>query len=450
MVMLSSFISLLGLSGAGGVAVGSAGVCPGGAAGRFGGSHCRRAAVRVRLASAVVVVAAWAALLAATPSGAAVGNTAKEAGAASVNASAADAAPAMPLTARYRQPVERWPMFQVDDGVAAVELGLLPSLPRPPWQTRATEALGRLLFFDPRLSGSGQIACATCHDSELGWGDGRGVPFGHDRTAGSRNAMTLLNAARFQRWSWDGRSASLQAQVLRAVVSPAEMNAAPASVAARLARLPEYAQRFADAFGAPGITPERIATAVSAFVRTIESSASRFDFFLRGNYEVLTDQEIEGLHLFRTRARCMNCHHGPLFSDGSFHHTGLSYYGRRFEDLGRFQVTGRTADRGKFRTPSLRDLKFTGPWMHNGLFNNFRGILLMYNHGITANRRPKEGEPPLSPLIRPLGLTDSEIDALGAFLDTLSRRPRIVRQPALPGMARTARTQSVEPLGGTL
>lgn len=381
---------------------------------------------------------------------AAGGDADKEVGAVSANAAAAAATPAVPLAARYRQPVEQWPPFSVDEGVAAVELGLLPSLPRPPWQTPTTEALGRLLFFDPRLSGSGQIACATCHDSQLGWGDGRGVPFGHDRTPGSRNAMTLLNVAHFQRWSWDGRSASLQAQVLRAVVSPAEMNAEPASVAARLAELPEYARRFADAFGAPGVTPERIATAVSAFVRTIESSASRFDFFLRGNYRMLTDQEIEGLHLFRTRARCMNCHHGPLFSDGNFHHTGLSYYGRRFEDLGRFQVTGRAADRGKFRTPSLRDLKFTGPWMHNGLFTNFRGILLMYNHGITANRRPKEGEPPLSPLIRPLGLTDGEIDALGAFLDTLSRRPRIVRPPVLPGMARTAPTQSVESNGGTL
>ena len=380
---------------------------------------------------------------------AAGGHADEEIGAVFANG-AAEVAPAVPLAARYRQPIEQWPPFEVDEGVAAVELGLLPSLPPPPWQTPAAEALGRLLFFDPRLSGSGQIACATCHDSQLGWGDGRGVPFGHDRTPGSRNAMTLLNAAHFQRWSWDGRSASLQAQVLRAVVSPAEMNADPASVAGRLAGLPEYARRFADAFGTPGVTRERIATAVSAFVRTIESSASRFDFFLRGNYRILTDQEIEGLHLFRTRARCMNCHHGPLFSDGNFHHTGLSYYGRRFEDLGRFHVTGRTADRGKFRTPSLRDLKFTGPWMHNGLFSNFRGILLMYNHGITANRRPKEGEPPLSPLIRPLGLTDGEIDALGAFLDTLSRRPRIVRPPVLPGMARTAPTQSVESNGGTL
>lgn len=411
----------------------------------LGGDGWRRFAAGAQLVCALALVAACVhgSTLAAAPRWVADENTGKEAGAASANA--AETSAAVPtLAARYRQPIERWPPFEVDEGVAAVELGLLPSLPRQPWQTSATEALGRLLFFDPRLSGSGQIACASCHDSELGWGDGRGVPFGHDRTAGSRNAMTLLNVGYFGQWSWDGRSASLQAQALRAMASPAEMRAEPESVAARLARLPEYAQRFRDAFGSPGVTPERIATAVSAFVSTIVSSASRFDFFLRGNHRILTDREIEGLHLFRTRARCMNCHHGPLFSDGDFHHTGLSYYGRRFEDLGRFQVTGRMADRGKFRTPSLRDLKFTGPWMHNGLFTNFRGILLMYNHGITAKRTPKKGEPPLSPLIRPLGLTDDEIDALGAFLDALGRRPRIHRPPVLPGMARATHTQLEE------
>ena len=130
----------------------------------------------------------------------------------------------------------------------------------------------------------------------------------------------------------------------------------------------------------------------------------------------------------------MNCHHGPLFSDGLFHHTGLSYYGRRFEDLGRFRVTGEAGDRGKFRTPSLRDSRHTGPWMHNGLFDNFRGILLMYNHGISAGRRLRQGEPTLSPLIQPLDLTRREIGALEAFLNALSRRPPIVRPPELPGM----------------
>ena len=336
---------------------------------------------------------------------------------------------------QYRQPIAQWPRFVVDDGVAAVELGELPSLPDVPWHTPASEALGRMLFFDPRLSSSGQIACANCHDPELGWADGRRFPYGHDRTPGRRNAMTLLNTGHFNRWSWDGKSASLDEQVLRAIRSPIEMNAETGAVVARLNGIPGYRTAFDDAFENDAATVEHLGKALAAFVRTVRSRRSPFDLFVRGDYGRLDDREIEGLHLFRSRARCMNCHHGPLFSDGDFHHTGLSYYGRRFEDLGRFEVTREAGDRGKFRTPSLRDLQFTGPWMHNGLFVDFQGILRMYNHGMTAGREPRPGEPPLSPLIRPLALTPGQIGALEAFLGTLNRRPHNLRPPRLPGPA---------------
>lgn len=336
------------------------------------------------------------------------------------------------IVRQYRQPVAKWPPFEVDEGVHAQELGELPLLASEPWHTPASEALGKLLFFDPRLSGSGQIACASCHDPELGWADGRRFPFGHDRTPGRRNAMTLLNVGYFERWSWDGRAESLAQQVLRAIESPIEMNADLGEIVARLNGIDDYARAFVAAFGGEGVTADGIGKALAAFTRTIRSRRSRFDFFVRGDYARLGDPEIEGLHLFRTRARCMNCHHGPLLSDGKFHHTGLSYTGRRFEDLGHYEVTGKPADRGKFRTPSLRDVEFTGPWMHNGLFADFRGILRMYNHGMTSGRDPRPGEPDLSPLIRPLGLADSELDAIDAFLGSLGRRPHNLRPPQLP------------------
>lgn len=336
------------------------------------------------------------------------------------------------LVREYRQPVAKWPPFVVDKGVFANELGELPSLVPEPWHTPASEALGKLLFFDPRLSESGQIACASCHDPELGWADGRRFPFGHDRTPGHRNAMTLLNVGYFDRWSWDGRSSSLAEQVLRAIQSPIEMNADLGVIVARLNGIDEYARAFVAAFDGERATAEGTGKALAAFVRTIRSRRSRFDLFVGGDYGRLTDREIEGLHLFRTRARCMNCHHGPLLSDGKFHHTGLSYYGRRFEDLGRYEVTGNPADRGKFRTPSLRDLQFTEPWMHNGLFVDFRGILRMYNHGMTHRWEPRPGEPPLSPLIQPLGLAPTEVDALEAFLESLGRRPHNLRPPRPP------------------
>ncbi len=342
------------------------------------------------------------------------------------------------LAEKYRRPPSEWPAFVVDDGVQAEDIAPLPALPPVAWHTPESEELGKLLFFDPRLSGSGQLACISCHDPQLGWGDGRRVAAGHDRRAGRRNAMTLLNAAYFDRLFWDGRADGLLDLALQPIQSPAEMNADLEQVIARIRGTQRYLQAFEEAFGSPGVTGERIARAIASFVRSIVSSTSRFDRFAQGDYRRLTNQEIQGLHLFRTRARCMNCHNGPRFSDGQFHHTGLSYYGRRFEDLGRYDVTGNPEDRGKFRTPTLRDVRHTGPWMHNGLFDDFTGILRMYNRGIPVGARARPGAPKLSLLIRPLDLDDHEIEALEAFLGAIGRRPAFVEPPALPGLAESA------------
>ena len=346
---------------------------------------------------------------------------------------AAPAAVPPEIIEQYRRPVAQWPPMEVAPDIEARELGGLEPLPEVPWHTPGTEHLGRMLFFDPRLSGSGQIACASCHEPLLGWTDGRQVAYGHDLRAGQRNTMTLLNAARFEQLFWDGRADGLLALIPMPIESPLEMNADLDGIIARLGAIEGYPETFAEAFGTPAITRERMAQALGAFIRTLQSRANRFDRFARGEHDRLTDREIAGLHLFRTKARCMNCHHGPAFSDGRFHHTGLGYLGRRFEDLGRFYATGKPEDRAKFRTPSLRDLEFTRPWMHNGLFTSFTGILRMYNHGITFGSERVYKNPPLSPLIRPLGLSDAEIEALEAFLRTLNRHPRIVRPPPLPG-----------------
>ena len=339
------------------------------------------------------------------------------------------------LSEQYRRPPQEWPSFEVDEGVEAQDIGVLPPLAEVSWHTPASEQLGKLLFFDPRLSGSGQLACISCHDPQLGWGDGRRVAAGHDRRAGRRNAMTLLNAAYFERLFWDGRAEGLLDLALQPIQSPLEMNADLETVVKRLEATDGYPAAFEEAFGSPDVSPERVAQGIASFVRSLVSSSSRFDRFVQGDYTRLTDLEIEGLHLFRTSARCMNCHNGPRFSDGQFHHTGLSYYGRRFEDLGRFEITGSPEDRGKFRTPTLRNVRHTGPWMHNGLFTDFTGILRMYNHGVTFSARPRPGTPELSPLIRPLGLDDQGLRALEAFLETIGRRPPFVEPPDLPGLA---------------
>ena len=344
------------------------------------------------------------------------------------------------LTHAYSRPVADWPPFDVEESVDAKELAPLPPLPSMDWHTPQTEELGELLFFDPRLSSSGQFACASCHHPSLGWTDGRRVSAGHDRQEGARNSMTLINVAYFGELFWDGRADGLLDLMLRPIQSPIEMNSDLDETLAKINGIPEYEPHVHAAFGEPELTPDRLAIALASFVRTRISFRNDFDRFMGGEYSRFSPQEIEGLHLFRTKAGCMNCHHGPLLSDGEFHHTGLSYFDRRFEDLGRFEHTKEYEDRGKFRTPSLRELQFTGPWMHNGLFTNFTGILRMYNHGVTFNSRvqKKPNAPPLSPLIRPRGMTKTEIQSLEAFLHSLNRIPHFVRTPELPGIVANA------------
>lgn len=333
------------------------------------------------------------------------------------------------LSERYRQGQAHWPPFEVSEGVDAEPLGWLPSPEQPVWQTPEVEELGKQLFFDPRLSDSGQLACASCHDPQLGWGDGRSTSFGHDRQRGDRNAMTLLNVAYVDEFFWDGRSASLEEQALLPIEDPVEMAADLDEVLERLNAIPGYREAFEQGLGTSEITAPALGKALAAFQRTLVSRPSRFDRFLQGRAD-LDDREIEGLHLFRTQARCMNCHHGPLLSDGRFHNIGLALAGSRHEDLGRYEITGRKADKGAFRTPSLRDLLHTGPWMHNGLFVNLRGTLAAYNLGMRQGHR--DGQPEMSELIEPLKLTPDELDALETFLHTLSERPARVEPPELP------------------
>ncbi|MGP7733109.1 cytochrome-c peroxidase [Oceanimonas smirnovii] len=331
----------------------------------------------------------------------------------------------------YRQPPVHWPAMN-SSNPSAQELAPLPELPDVPWHTPQTEQLGYQLFFDPRLSDSGQIACASCHDPDLGWADGRRVAIGHNRQAGSRNTMSILNAAYFKQLFWDGRADGLLEQALAPISNPLEMNASLPDVLTRLNAIPGYQDAFAYAFGSERIEAKHLAMALAAFERSVVSRPNRLDNFINGNYQALTDQQIHGLHLFRTQAGCISCHSGALYSDGDFHHTGLSYYHRKYQDTGLEQVTGQAKDRGKFRTPSLRDLAFTGPWMHNGLFPSLRGILNMYNAGMIGRTQLHPELPPLSEHIQPLHLSSAELDALEAFLSTLSRQPYRRPLPTLP------------------
>jgi cytochrome c peroxidase len=318
------------------------------------------------------------------------------------------------------------------------ELGPLPASPVLGADSlKPVLLLGKTLFFDPRLSGSGQISCSSCHDPERNFTDSRSTSVGHDHQMGKRNAPSLLNVWAVDSLFWDGRVASLEQQALVPIGDTLEMHQDPAMLPRKVKKIKGYRPLFQAAFGTEKVTAERVAAALATYQRSLQGRRSRFDIFLQGKPNALTDQEVLGLHLFRTKARCINCHNGPLFSDNQFHNDGLTYYGRKFQDLGRYDVTHRPQDVGKFRTPSLREVGRTRPWMHNGLFDNLEGVLNMYNVGMPRVKRKAGQEndplfPVTSPLLQPLHLSKDEKAAVIAFLESITTTSYRVQRPVLP------------------
>ena len=326
----------------------------------------------------------------------------------------------------YSGPPETWPRPVLAEGAVFTEFGVLPPVVHPPdnQASPAKVALGERLFNERRLSGSGQLACASCHSPELGFGDGLQTSFGHDRQRGTRNAQPLFVVGWMTSLFWDGRSSTLEEQAAAPLAHPMEMAARPEMIEARLNADPEYRQAFEAAFGPGRITIARVQHALATFERSLRPRRTKYDRALRQGAEVLSDEELLGLHLFRTKAGCASCHNGPLLSDQRFHNLGLTFYGRARQDLGRYDVTRRPADVGAFRTPSLRNIRRTGPYMHNGLLPDLDGVVNFYNGGAARPRpRPAQADDPLfpvtSPMLKPLGLTPSEREALLAFLETL-------------------------------
>jgi cytochrome c peroxidase len=338
----------------------------------------------------------------------------------------------------YARPVKEWPRPFIDSNIRYTELGALPY--DSSWLLVDKDPkvkLGQLLFFDPRLSSSNQISCSSCHDPEIGWGDARRVSVGHDHLEGKRNTPSLLNVSLHRSFFWDGRSESLEDQALNPLGTHHEMNMETPLLPSKIAEIKGYRALFKQAYGDERVNIDKILGAIAAFEKIIKSRQSDFDRFVRGDYKAMTDQEIRGLDLFRRKARCMNCHNGTYFTDGDFHNIGLSYYGRKYQDLGRYEVTKDPKDVGKFRTPSLRDVMKTNPWMHNGLFDNIKGVINIYNSGMhMLDDKAKDKNDPLYPktdvIMRPLQLTEPEKDDLIAFLNAITATQYKMRRPELP------------------
>ncbi len=329
----------------------------------------------------------------------------------------------------------KWPAPNVDDAVknSFEDIGTLVPVVHPadnPYND-AKKELGKILFYDPRISTSGQIACASCHDPQLGWGDGKRFAFGHDRKLGKRNAMTLFNTGYYNKLFWDGRAGSLENQAQFPVQDHLEMNQDLPGLEKKIQQYSGYKPLFKKAFGSDEVTLDKVFKAIATFERTVPvSPPSRFDVFIGGKSDVLKDEEVLGLHLFRTKARCINCHNTPLFSDNQFHNDGQTLFGSENEDLGLYNITKNKADVGRFRTPSLREAANTGPWMHHGNFPTLKDVVLFYNLGNPAPIQKKylgirdSLLPKTSPILQKLELKDNEVKALLAFLQAITTTPR--------------------------
>lgn len=278
--------------------------------------------------------------------------------------------------------------------------------------TREKVALGRKLFVDPILSADRSISCATCHDPERSFTDERPKAVGVFDQVGPRRVPKLLNRGYGRSFFWDGRIPTLEEQVLQPVINSLEMGLEISEAVARLAAEPSYPAEFREAFGREP-NAEDLARALASYVRTILSGDSRYDRFVAGAVEALDATERLGLEVFRGKGNCVTCHLGPNLTDERFHNTGVGYKDGRFADDGRFAISGRESDRGAFKTPTLRNVAQTAPYMHDGSLATLEDVIDDYDSGGTQN-------PNLDREIRKLGLTDAEKAALAAFMKTLT------------------------------
>jgi len=246
--------------------------------------------------------------------------------------------------------------------------------------TKKGVALGKLLFYDPILSGDNSQSCASCHAQGFGFTD-KNLRFslGIDGTAGSRNSMALVNAGWMTSLFWDGRSASLEAQALEPVVNPIEMHNTWGSAVAKLQAHPQYPKKFFQAFGTDQVDSMLVVKALAQFERTLVSADSRFDKRERGEMNMTSAQRRGEVIFFSEKGDCFHCHGNILFTDNIFHNNGLDSV---FSDPGLAAITGDPNDEGKFKTPTLRNLVFTAPYMHDGRFQTLEEVIEFYTSGL--------------------------------------------------------------------
>ena len=294
-------------------------------------------------------------------------------------------------------------------------LGLEPDfeIPRDNPLTEEKVRLGKRLFFDKRLSLDESLSCATCHDSEKGFSNGLAVSEGVSGKTGSRNVPSIVNRLYGSTQFWDGRAETLESQALGPLFNPDEMAMNEKLLLERLNTDTVYLKLFYQAFGSSEPTVERISKALACFERTLLTGETAFDRYeWEGIATALSASAKRGLSLFRGKGRCSTCHIGTNFTDEQFHNLGAGE-GAGQMDPGRAAVTGDAADLGKFKTPSLRNIEYTAPYMHDGSLASLEDVIEFYNQGGRPN-------PYLDKEMKPLKLSESEKSDLLAFLKSLT------------------------------
>ena len=274
-------------------------------------------------------------------------------------------------------------------------------------------ALGKLLYFDKRLSQNMTIACASCHNPFHGFADPARVSTGVGGKTGTRNSPTVINRLFSADQFWDGRAKDLEEQSHGPLTNPLEMAmGSQGDVVARVKAVKGYAPLFRKAFGDDAIDMPRIAKAISAYERTVVSGDSPYDRYQAGDKSALSASAVRGMELFNAKANCVKCHAGFNFTDENYNNIGVGM-NRPNPDLGRYAVTHKDEDRGKFKTPTLRNVAQTSPYMHDGSEATLLEVVEFYDRGGGAN-------PNLSKEIKPLHLSGQEKQDLVAFLETLT------------------------------
>lgn len=279
--------------------------------------------------------------------------------------------------------------------------------------------LGRVLFYDKKLSANYTISCASCHEQENGFSDPNTFSVGFEGGLTGRNSMGLTNAQFYGRenFFWDERAATLEDQVLKPIQDSVEMGLTLETLVERVESYTYYEDLFTTTFGDSTVTSERIALALAQFVRSIVSTQSKYDLGVASDFANFTAEEIQGMNIFNSSGRCFACHEGPNFVGQRINNNGLEF---PYVDLGVGGVSGREQDMGKFKMPSLRNIEKTAPYMHDGRFSTLEEVIDHYDSGVVDNDNLGGQLIIADGTVRQLGLTQQEKDALLAFLLTLT------------------------------